>query len=101
MNYTWIYIFLVMMAGNIILGQVPVSYYIPAVFAVNTAVFIAACFLLYRDRFLFDFRANMLFMLGLTVIHILTDLGIMSYTMSWLAFGALFVWSMSGGGRSR
>lgn len=43
----------------------------------------------------------MLFMTGLTAINILTDLGIMSYIMSWIAFGALFVWSMAGGGRSR
>lgn len=44
-------------------------------------------------------RENMLFMLGLTVINILTDLGIMSYFMSWVAFGALLLWSLLGGGR--
>lgn len=104
MTYTWLYIFLVMMAGNLILAQVPVFaplLYVPAVFVINLAVLLAAYFILRRDRFFFDLRANMLFMLGLTVINILTDLNIMSYSMSWIAFAALFVWSMAGGGRSR
>ncbi len=101
MNYTWLYIMLVMMAGNVLLAQMPISLYIPAVFVINLAVLGISYLLLRRDRFFFDLRANMLFMLGLTVINILTDLGIMSYSMSWIAFGALFVWSMAGGGRSR
>ena len=40
-------------------------------------------------------------MIGLTVINIMTELGMMSTTLSWVAFGALFIWSMMGGGRSR
>jgi len=52
-----------------------------------------------RDPFI-DVRANSLFMLGLTVINILTELGIMSSTISWIAFAALFIWSFLGGGRS-
>ena len=55
-------------------------------------------FLFRRDPLL-NMRENMLFMLGLTVINILTDLGIMSYFMSWVAFGALLLWSLLGGGR--
>lgn len=101
MRYTWLYIFLVMMAGNVILQLVPYSFYFYAVFIVNFAILGAAYLILRRDRFFFDLRANMLFMVGLTAINILTDLGIMSYTMSWIAFGALFVWSMAGGGRSQ
>lgn len=100
MRYTWLYIFLAMMAGNFILQAVPWSMYIPAVFVVNIGVLVFSYFVLKRDYFT-DFRANMCFMLGLTVINTLTDLGIMSYMMSWIAFAALFVWSMAGGGRSR
>lgn len=100
MTYTWLYIFLLLMAGNIALQLVPYYFYISAVFIVNLAILGASYFVFRRDYFS-DLRANMFFMLGLTVINILTDLGIMSYIMSWIAFGALFVWSMAGGGRSR
>lgn len=59
----------------------------------------ASWFILRRDRFS-DFRSNILFMAGLTIINILTDLGILTHSMSWVAFGALLIWSMTGGGRS-
>ncbi len=98
MNYTWLYIFLVMMAGNVLLQLVPWSFYVPAVFVINLAI-LGSSYLIFRRDIFTDLRANMLFMLGLTVINILTDLRIMSYAMSWIAFGALFVWSMAGGGR--
>ena len=100
MMSTWIYILLLMMAANGILQAVSLSFYLPAVLAVNIAVLAASYFILRRDP-LIDLRANMLFMLGLTAINIRTDLGLMSYGMSWVAFGALFIWSMAGGGRSR
>lgn len=104
MNYTWIYVFLVMMAGNMALHVIPVYTYsglVAVIVGVNFAVLAASFFIFRRDRYFSDFRANMLFMVGLTAINILTQLGILSYMMSWLAFGALFVWSMAGGGRSR
>lgn len=100
MRYTWIYIFLVLMAGNIALQFVPFYYYVEGVILINLAI-LGASYLIFRRDYFSDLRANMLFMLGLTVINVLTDLGIMSYIMSWIAFGALFIWSMSGGGRSR
>ncbi len=100
MNYTWLYIFLLLMAGNIALQFVPFFLYVESVIVINLAVLAASYFVFRRDYFS-DLRANMLFMTGLTAINILTDLGIMSYIMSWIAFGALFVWSMAGGGRSR
>ena len=61
-------------------------------------VFIIAFILIRRDPYV-EKRGNILFMAGLTVINILTDLGILSYLMSWAAFAALVVWSMFGGGR--
>lgn len=98
MNNTWIYILVLMFAGNFILQMTPLTFYFYAIFIVHLGILGASYFLFRRDPFI-DLRSNMLFMLGLTVINILTDLGIMTYQMSWIAFGALFVWSMFGGGR--
>ena len=100
MPSTWLLIFLALMSANIIIGYLPYSVIIPGIILVNLAVLAVSYFIFRRDPFV-DLRANMLFMLRLTVINIMTDLGMMSYTMSWLAFGALLVWSWSGGGRSR
>ena len=100
MPSTWLLIFLALMSANIIIGYLPYSVIIPGIILVNLAVLAVSYFIFRRDPFV-DLRANMLFMLGLTVINIMTDLGMMSYTMSWLAFCALLVWSWSGGGRSR
>ena len=98
MNYTWIYIMILMFAGNFVLQMVPLLYYFEAVIIINLLVLAGAYFTLRRDS-LSDFRGNILFMAGLTVINIMTDLGIMSSSLSWIAFGALLVWSMTGGGR--
>lgn len=99
MTYTWIYIMLLMFAGSFILQMVPLLFYFEAVIAVNLLILAASWFMLRRDRFS-DFRSNILFMAGLTIINILTDLGILTHSMSWVAFGALLIWSMTGGGRS-
>ena len=98
MMNTWIYIMVMMFVGNFILQMTPLLYYFYAVFIVHAVILGASYVLLKRDP-LIDLRPNMLFMVGLTVINVLTDLGIMSYQMSWVAFGALFIWSMMGGGK--
>ena len=98
MNYTWIYIMILMFAGNFVLQMVPLLYYFEAVIIINLLVLAGAYFILRRDS-LSELRGNILFMAGLTVINIMTDLGIMSSSLSWIAFGALLVWSMTGGGR--
>ena len=87
-----------MFAGNFLLQMTPLTFYFYAVFAIHIGILAGAYVLFKRNPFI-DLRSNMLFMLGLTVINVLTDLGIMSYQMSWIAFGALFIWSMMGGGR--
>lgn len=97
-SMTWIYIMLLMLAGSFILQMVPLLIYFPAVLIVNILIFIIAFILIRRDLYV-EKRGNILFMAGLTVINILTDLGILSYLMSWAAFAALVVWSMFGGGR--
>ena len=100
MPSTWLLIFLALMGSNVLIGFLPYSIIIPGIILVNLGVLAVSYLIFRRDPFV-DLRANMLFMLGLTVINIMTDLGMMSYTMSWIAFGALLVWSWSGGGRSR
>lgn len=97
-SMTWIYIMLLMLVGSFILQMVPLLIYFPAVLVVNILIFIIAFILIRRDLYV-EKRGNILFMAGLTVINILTDLGILSYLMSWAAFAALVVWSMFGGGR--
>lgn len=97
-SMTWIYIMLLMLAGSFILQMVPLLIYFPAVLVVNILIFIITFILIRRDPYV-EKRGNILFMAGLTVINILTDLGILSYLMSWAAFAALVVWSMFGGGR--
>ena len=97
-SMTWIYIMLLMLAGSFILQMVPLLIYFPAVLIVNILIFIIAFILIRRDPYV-EKRGNILFMAGLTVINILTDLGILFYLMSWAAFAALVVWSMFGGGR--
>ena len=96
MASTWIYVMCIMLFGSYILQLVPLMFYLSVI--VNCGVLAASYFLFRRDPLL-NMRENMLFMLGLTVINILTDLGIMSYFMSWVAFGALLLWSLLGGGR--
>lgn len=98
--YTWIYIMVLMFAGSFLIQMTPLLYYVESVLVVNLLIFVAAYFILRHDK-LGDFRANMFFMGGLTVVNILSDLNILSHGMSWIAVGALIVWSMAGGGRSR
>jgi hypothetical protein len=100
MTGTWMIILMAMIAGSFILNVVPAGLYLEGVMGVNLGILLIAYLCFRRDPFI-DMRANMLFMLGLTVINIMTDLGMMSVALSWVAFGALFIWSMMGGGRSR
>lgn len=82
MTNSWLYILVVMLAGSFIIHMYPT---LVVAIGVNVGIFIA----------------SMLFIFGLTVINILAALGLMSSMMANLAFIALFIWSMAGGGRSR
>jgi len=98
MMSTWLIVFCVMLAGSMVLRYTPLDWYVPMVLFVNFQILLASYFLFRNDRTI-DLRSNMLFMFGLTVINALMEMGIMSHTMTWIAFGALLVWSMLGGGR--
>ena len=97
MTNSWLYILVVMLAGSFIIHMYPT---LVVAIGVNVGIFIASYFILRRDPRV-DMRASMLFIFGLTVINILAALGWMSSMMANLAFIALFIWSMAGGGRSR
>lgn len=90
---------IVMFIGNFLLQIVPAVIYMPSVIVVNLLILLISYILLRRDKYS-DVRANILFILGLTVINILVDLDIMSKSLSWIAFGALLMWSILGGGSS-
>ena len=98
MTNGWMWIIGIMLIGGFILLYSPLMFYLYAVFGVHLSILLISYLILRRERGI-DLRANMLFMLGLTVINIMTDLGIMNYHMSWAAVAALFKWSHFGGGR--
>ncbi len=50
MNYTWIYIMILMFAGNFVLQMVPLLYYFEAVIIINLLVLAGAYFILRRDN---------------------------------------------------
>ena len=49
MNYAWIYIMILMLAGNFVLQMVPLLYYFEAVIIINLLVLAGAYFILRRD----------------------------------------------------
>ena len=98
MTNGWMWIIGIMLIGGFILQMTPLMFYLYVVFGVHLSILLISYLILRRERGI-DLRANMLFMLGLTVINIMTDLGIMNYHMSLAAVAALFVWSLFGGGR--
>ena len=100
MTNGWMWIIGIMLIGAFILQMTPLMFYLYAVFGVHLSILLISYLILRRERVI-DLRANMLFMLGLTVINIMTDLGIMNYHMSSAAVAALLVWSLFGGGRRR
>ncbi len=97
MSKSWLYVLGVMIAANVLLHIYP---YVWMSLLMSFVVFVAAYFILRRDPFV-DLRASMLFIFGLTVINVLAAVGVLSGTMSNIAFVALLVWSMAGGGRTR
>lgn len=97
MSKSWLYVLGVMIAGSVILHIFP---YLVMAFVVNIGIFVLSYLILRGDPYV-DLRGSMLFILGLTVINLLAAMGWMSSMMSNIAFIALLVWSMMGGGSSR
>ncbi|MCI5836295.1 MAG: hypothetical protein MR209_00390 [Veillonellaceae bacterium] len=97
MNKSWLYVLVLMLAGNFLLMQWPT---LMTALAVNVFLLVASYFIFRRDP-LIDLRASMLFIFGLVAINLLEAFGYLSSMMANLAFVALLIWSLAGGGRSR
>ena len=97
MNYSWVSVIILLLIGNML-----ISFFGTILMAliIHIGVLIGSYFILRRNPFI-DVRASMLFLLGMTVINVLSDLRIMTGWMTNLAFIALVIWSAAGGGRSR
>ena len=91
MTNGWMWIIGIMLIGAFILQMTPLMFYLYAVFGVHLSILLISYLILRRERGI-DLRANMLFMLGLTVINIMTDLGIMNYHTKRAATAAQDIW---------
>lgn len=97
MSRSWLYILILMMVGSGIVNMYPL---LAVAMVVNIGILIGSYLILRRDP-LADVRGSMLFIIGLVGINMLAAVGILSGMMANLAFIALLVWSMAGGGRGR
>ena len=85
------------MAGSVVINIYPL---LVVSIAVNIGILIGSYLILRRDPYA-DVRGSMMFIVGLVGINLLAAVGVLSSMMANLAFIALLVWSMAGGGRSR
>ena len=90
MNKIWLQIFAAMVGGSIVKSFFPSSL---VWVCVDIAVFGISYLILRRDSNV-NLKSSMKFLGGLTVISVLTDLGIMSDMMSSLFILALLGWMM-------
>lgn len=97
MSRSWLYILGLMLAGSVVINMYPL---LVVSMAVNIAILIGSYLILRRDPYA-DVRGSMMFIIGLVGINMLAAVGVLSSMMANLAFIALLVWSMAGGGRSR
>ncbi len=86
-----------MLAGSVVINIYPL---LVVSIAVNIGILIGSYLILRRDPYA-DVRGSMMFIVGLVGINLLAAVGVLSSMMANLAFIALLVWSMAGGGRSR
>ncbi len=97
MSRSWLYILGLMLAGSVVINMYPL---LVVSIAVNIGILIGSYLILRRDPYA-DVRGSMMFIVGLVGINLLAAVGVLSSMMANLAFIALLVWSMAGGGRSR
>lgn len=97
MSRSWLYILGLMLAGSVVINIYPL---LVVSIAVNIGILIGSYLILRRDPYA-DVRGSMMFIVGLVGINLLAAVGVLSSMMANLAFIALLVWSMAGGGRSR
>lgn len=90
MNKIWLQIFMVMIGASIVKSFFPNSL---AWVCIDLAVF-GISYLILRRHSNINLKSSMTFLGGLTVVSILTDLGMMSDVMSSLFVLALLGWMM-------
>jgi hypothetical protein len=92
MNQIWMRIFLIMIGGSI------VKYLFASALVwvgIDLAV-LAVCYLTLKRYPFVDLKTSMLFLGGLTVVSVLTDLGIISGLIANVIILALLAWMMFG-----
>jgi len=95
-NQVWLQIFTLMIVGNIV--KMIISY--PVVGVVVDVLVLAISYLILRRYPMIDLRNSMLFLGGLTVVSILSSLGLIGEVVSNVLVVALLGWMMFGGGRN-
>lgn len=94
MNQIWFEIFAVMIAGSII----KYLFYNIFVWVLIDFAILGGCYLILRRwRPYVDMKKSMIFLAGITVVNVVTDIGIINVMISNLLFLALLAWMVFGG----
>ncbi|MEM5768360.1 MAG: hypothetical protein AAGU23_07435 [Bacillota bacterium] len=96
MNGVWLQVLLVMVGGSLLKYVIP----LPVAWVVIDLAVLGIAYLLLRRYPFVDFKSSMLFLGGLTVVNILTDLGFINGFVGTLLILAVLAWMFfrNGGG---
>lgn len=94
MNQIWFEIFAAMIAASII----KYFFYNMFVWVALDLVLLGVCYVILRRwRYYVDMKKSMIFLSGITLVNVLTDVGIINTLISNLLFLALLAWMVFGG----
>lgn len=96
MSQVWLQIFAVMIIGSMI----KYFFFHPLIAVLVEFAVLGTAYLILRRHPYVDMRTSMLFLGGLTLISILTDIGVLGGLMGNLLVLALLAWMMLGRGNS-
>jgi hypothetical protein len=100
MSQIWLEIFAAMIAGS----AIKYMFYNMFVWVVIDLAVLGGCyFILRRWRYYVDMKKSMIFLSGITIANVLTDIGVISVLISNLILLGLLAWMVFGGrgGRPR
>jgi hypothetical protein len=92
MNQIWLQIFIVMIGSSVVKYLFANS----LVWVCIDLAVLAICYMILRRYPYVDLRASMLFLSGLTIVSVLTDLDIINALVGNIAILAILVWMMFG-----
>jgi hypothetical protein len=92
MSQVWVTIFVIMIAGSI-LKNIFINMFI---FVAIDVIVLAVCYFVLRRYPYIDLAKSMVFLVGLTVINILTDIQLISSLFGSILLLVLLVWTMFG-----